>query len=1217
MRSIVSFLFILSLSLFLSIPTFAQDFSFTKTKAKTGVAATYTAEVKEQRILHSIGQGETLELEFDGQQYFQTIKKRKKLNFGYTGVSGYPLNGKNSYSHLMIKDDKLSGILHFEGTPYRLSHENGAYQFFEISEEVHACGVDQMASVSAFMAKTTSPGGDYANPVYDLDQFSDTTTVDVLILYTSSAKAWAAGPNNSVTNDIDEIFALNESFKEDIIENSALPLKIRYLGYVEIDDPTASSTSDVLSNMADNTYAGSTHTSDTVDIHSLRDQFGADLVALVDSIQDTGGLGYVPDDIGGSPVYSHSVNRVQQLSFGYTLMHEIGHNFGNGHGRTQSSSAADKSGAMFQFSTGHYFEASDGNNYNTVMHYGDSNSSEIPYFSNPRVTYIDSASGTYNGAGAPADNALSMTLTKNWIADYRETVIDPPSLTLTTTSIADTVFPSGVSKRDIIIENTGNSDLEIKLDGEMAYSSSLKMRKTENIKQPLDIFYGFEESEGFDAGSYSAVNDWVTYDDTETFEITTSQAASGSQSLKIPSGSSSLYISSPYFANTSRYSTYNISMKIYSAGSYPRAFLSYYSPNEHRAAGVFLEQNDGYVGFYGNYSGSRYYRYFFSDVQLTNDWADVGIEITTENNGTVNYSYESIERTTTNVGYNIPARLEISLPSTSSYDIYVDDIHITAEDLYGPALTISDDRMTIRPGEKDTMSVTFYGNENDEGNYEGTIYLETNDPNNDSLTIPIDLRIDPNNLYSNGQFAIELTGEEGYRMLSAPTAINLKDFLEPLHTQGATNADVTNGGPNVWTWDETFAGSTNEGWTPVADLDTTIQTGDAFLVYVFDESVYGDSTSRGFPKLLSIEGASSLSTTTLGTGSINQNADGYTLIGNPFPSTVDWDDILANTGSNKLNNPVYAYDVNSGSWKSYSSGVGDLTNGLIKPFQAFFVQSSSTVSNDATLAFDSDDITTGGDFYGKSENLSYARFEVTSNQTGLTNSAYLLFDDGALSGKDPLDAVKMSPLAENYLLLSTMGENDLNFDINALPQFEQELSIPLKIQSNTSGTVQFSLTDTEGLSGVDFILRKGDWEQHIEPGKQIELDISAENSPQKNVFTLQNTGNKDNRYELILSKQQLVSIENPDVPTKFELLQNYPNPFNPSTSIQFGLPSARVVTVSVYNILGQQVALLVNEPMEAGFHTVKFEADQLSSGVYLFRLEAGEFVQTRKMLLMK
>tara|TARA_R110000868_G_scaffold259361_5_gene517344 strand:- start:112187 stop:115411 length:3225 start_codon:yes stop_codon:yes gene_type:complete len=90
------------------------------------------------------------------------------------------------------------------------------------------------------------------------------------------------------------------------------------------------------------------------------------------------------------------------------------------------------------------------------------------------------------------------------------------------------------------------------------------------------------------------------------------------------------------------------------------------------------------------------------------------------------------------------------------------------------------------------------------------------------------------------------------------------------------------------------------------------------------------------------------------------------------------------------------------------------------------------------------------------------------------------------------------------------------------------------------------------------------------------------------------------------------------VPDKFALEQNYPNPFNPSTSVNFSLPQTSKVTLTVYDMLGRRVAtLLNNEQLNAANHSVKFDASALASGMYIYRIEAGSFVSTRKMMLIK
>jgi len=93
--------------------------------------------------------------------------------------------------------------------------------------------------------------------------------------------------------------------------------------------------------------------------------------------------------------------------------------------------------------------------------------------------------------------------------------------------------------------------------------------------------------------------------------------------------------------------------------------------------------------------------------------------------------------------------------------------------------------------------------------------------------------------------------------------------------------------------------------------------------------------------------------------------------------------------------------------------------------------------------------------------------------------------------------------------------------------------------------------------------------------------------------------------------------QNIPLPVAFALRQNFPNPFNPLTRIQFDLPHACLVSLKVYNVLGQEVATLVAEDQEAGYKSVEFNTAGLASGVYLYILRAEEFVQAKRMVLLK
>jgi len=98
----------------------------------------------------------------------------------------------------------------------------------------------------------------------------------------------------------------------------------------------------------------------------------------------------------------------------------------------------------------------------------------------------------------------------------------------------------------------------------------------------------------------------------------------------------------------------------------------------------------------------------------------------------------------------------------------------------------------------------------------------------------------------------------------------------------------------------------------------------------------------------------------------------------------------------------------------------------------------------------------------------------------------------------------------------------------------------------------------------------------------------------------------------------IVSVNQPsEFPRAFRLEQNYPNPFNPSTTIKYELPRSSVVTLSVYDMLGREVSVLVNEKRDAGVHEIKFDGSNLASGVYVYRVQAGDFVQAKKFVVLK
>ena len=103
--------------------------------------------------------------------------------------------------------------------------------------------------------------------------------------------------------------------------------------------------------------------------------------------------------------------------------------------------------------------------------------------------------------------------------------------------------------------------------------------------------------------------------------------------------------------------------------------------------------------------------------------------------------------------------------------------------------------------------------------------------------------------------------------------------------------------------------------------------------------------------------------------------------------------------------------------------------------------------------------------------------------------------------------------------------------------------------------------------------------------------------------------------DLITSVEQ---ITDDGLPKEFRLEQNYPNPFNPTTTIQFAVPKTLIVTIKIYDVIGRQVATLIDGmEYQPGQYKVVFEAGQLATGLYIYRIQAGDFRETRKLMLVK
>jgi|GEM_PF-5944476 len=170
---------------------------------------------------------------------------------------------------------------------------------------------------------------------------------------------------------------------------------------------------------------------------------------------------------------------------------------------------------------------------------------------------------------------------------------------------------------------------------------------------------------------------------------------------------------------------------------------------------------------------------------------------------------------------------------------------------------------------------------------------------------------------------------------------------------------------------------------------------------------------------------------------------------------------------------------------------------------------------------------------------------------------------------------------------------------------------------------QYAGSDPDG-DAVSFYLVDGPNGSSITASGLFSWELTDQYAAQTNIpITVGITdGLLSTEHTSLVNTDNVVGVESEAIPTDYSLSQNYPNPFNPSTTIKFGIPEAANVSVKIFNLLGQEVATLVNNNLEAGYHIINFNASNMISGMYFYRIHANgidgsNYTDVKKMLLVK
>lgn len=469
---------------------------------------------------------------------------------------------------------------------------------------------------------------------------------------------------------------------------------------------------------------------------------------------------------------------------------------------------------------------------------------------------------------------------------------------------------------------------------------------------------------------------------------------------------------------------------------------------------------------------------------------------------------------------------------------------------------------------------------------------------------------------------------EGWRMLYPPgEGITYGDFLSNIWTQGYPGATVPNGTPNVYRYDEP-----TQNWIPPASATEVISSG--IIVYVFADDDF-DGTPNDWPKVLAIDAIPFNAERTLSLPRTSSDTwHGWHLVGNPYPWPVQWTDLVGGELITDIVPAMYIFDPNAhdgeGGYRVHygEEYTGDLPdpishNGLIAPFQAFWVRS---LSADAEVRFNPALRKPGqAQLFRESQHYSVV-MAVEGN--GSASSAMAFFN------RPGTPAITEHPIELNHQPLYIGFEGDSEYPLAVTShQLQQEdiVSLPIVFEADESGTYTISLA---GLSNPDDKLelvlidhqtgvridlretREYTFE-HISLAKVVE----ARPVPHPDSLRVPEKRQKpvvEARFELLVGRDAGI-LDDPgsQLPEVFALHQNYPNPFNPTTTIPFDLPLESNVVIQIFDILGNRVATLVNESRPAGSHVVTFDAARYASGVYIIRMQAGGYTSTRKMMLLK
>jgi hypothetical protein len=461
----------------------------------------------------------------------------------------------------------------------------------------------------------------------------------------------------------------------------------------------------------------------------------------------------------------------------------------------------------------------------------------------------------------------------------------------------------------------------------------------------------------------------------------------------------------------------------------------------------------------------------------------------------------------------------------------------------------------------------------------------------------------------------QISGDAGWRMLAAPASgKTVGDLASQNLIQGVTGGTHASADPNI------FTSHNGTDWQVPASTSTVLTPGTGFIWYMFNNTSVSESVA--LPFTLNLVGTEPDADVTV---SVHSDGNKFNLLGNPFNSSID---VTALTADGDFTAGVQVWADGTGESAGGASVAGSwvVESSRVAPFQGFMLENDTATE----ITIPTSAKSTGGVFHKGTESvsidLSLTAFNDAGNAQVVDRAARLVLNAGAGDGWDRYDMTKLGSLDPVAGLLYFVGER--NGEVRSKAQESRNIEfdhyeIPLDVvRYSGNGAFRVSWTPLESIpDNWSVQLVNNETNEIVDMRSATFHDFQAAASKSvtdREIGTpVAVSGGADSRFKLVLSQGETTDIHQSQLVERIALSQNYPNPFNPTTRISFELPSSQFVKLSVFNMLGQEVSTLLQTEMNAGSHFVNFDASQLSSGVYVYRLEAGGQVITRKMTLVK